>query len=111
MARAQTGSALRDRLARGEEEAFVEVEIALRAARGKQEMTSNIMGVSVATICRALRDYPRLRAARDAAAGRERPLDDLLLEVPPGEHRLALVVRNQGDGVSALRQALAAILG
>lgn len=85
--------------------------MALTLARGKQEKTSDILGVSVATICRALRDHPRLRAARDRAAGRERPLDDLLLEVPPGEHRVALIVRNPGDGPGALRQALNEIIG
>jgi len=111
MGRANNGSGLRDRLARGEEDAFAEVETALRAAKGAHKKASDIIGVSKATLDRALADHLRLRKVRDEAAGRERPLSDLLLEVPPGSYPLALFVEKRGSAESSLRQALAVIIG
>lgn len=114
MSTAQNGTALRDRLARGETEAFAEVELALRAAKGHAQKACDIMGIHKSTLSRALADRHyglRLRRVRDEAAGRERPLADLLLELPPGTHAIALVVENQGDAEGSLRHALAGIIG
>ena len=114
MGQEQNGSALRDRLARGEEAAFAEVELALRAAKGHAQKACDILGIHKSTMSRALADQRyglRLRRVRDMAAGRERPLRDLLLELPAGVYELALNVQTKGDAESSLRQVLSGIIG
>lgn len=109
MARANNGSGLRDQLARGETEAFTRTEAALVAALGDLKKASDVLGVSGSTLSRALADHLRLRRVRDRAAGRDPALSDLLLEVPPGEHTLALKVQKAGDAEGSLRSQLGEI--